>query len=126
MKKTHNQDQGRRAHYLANLGGLVVLAGLEDTKPNLLLGAMVRLETQLKALDSTTLLKLESIGSNLLSERNAEKRAFNAYATEQNTTRFDLTQPQVEMIIKGLGGSVPAMRTDLEVELRRLLRKKNG
>ena len=38
----HGKEQGLRVHYLANLGGLVALAGLDLEPPDFLLGALAQ------------------------------------------------------------------------------------
>lgn len=43
---SHTKDQGLRLHKLAKLGGLVVLAGLENIDAALLLGAFLELAAQ--------------------------------------------------------------------------------
>ena len=35
----HSEEQGLRVHHLANLGGLIALAGLDREPPDFLLGA---------------------------------------------------------------------------------------
>ena len=36
----HTREQGLRVHHLANLGGLVAIAGLDREPPDLLLGGL--------------------------------------------------------------------------------------
>ena len=37
----HSREQGLRVHHLANLGGLIALAGLDREPPDFLLGALI-------------------------------------------------------------------------------------
>jgi len=39
----HTREQGLRVHHLANLGGLVAIAGLDREPPDLLLGGLLEL-----------------------------------------------------------------------------------
>lgn len=41
----HSHEQGLRVHHLANLGGLIALAGLDLESPDFLLGALLSEET---------------------------------------------------------------------------------
>ncbi len=38
---THTREQGVRVHYLANLGGLMAVAGLDHHPPDFLLGILL-------------------------------------------------------------------------------------
>jgi len=48
----HTAEQGQRVHWLANLGGLVAIAGLEEVEPDLLLGALLSVAAQLRRPDA--------------------------------------------------------------------------
>jgi hypothetical protein len=39
----HSQEQGLRVHHLANLGGLIAIAGMDLEPPDFLLGALLSL-----------------------------------------------------------------------------------
>jgi hypothetical protein len=118
----HTLEEGQRVHYLANLGGLVAIAGLEDIEPALLLGAFIEMNTRLRQLSSERLTALKQKGSQALHNRQSEKRSFKSWQRAQSSERFDLTRAQMQALITTLGGKVPALEKDLVSELRRLLR----
>ena len=72
----HSLEQGQRVHYLANLGGIVVIAGLGDLEPDLLLGALLSVASQLARSDPRRDARLRTAGSAVLDARASAKRAF--------------------------------------------------
>jgi hypothetical protein len=125
MTKTthlHSLAEGQRVNYLANLGGLVVLAGLDETEPQLLLGALTQMRKQLEKLPAERKLELKKMGEEKLIARNAEKRSFKLWQRSQQTERFDFTQEQMKKMIVAMGGKLPALEKDISSELWRLLR----
>ena len=105
MSRTeHSPEQGQRLHYLANLGGLVVIAGLEDLEPDLLLGALLSVASQLRRPDTHRDARLRRAGSAALDARAAAKRAFAAHQRAQNLHSVYLTSQQCRGLIRELGG----------------------
>jgi hypothetical protein len=121
-KKSHGLAEGQRVHYLANLGGLVTISGLEHVEPNLLLGALCEVEKRLNQISSTRLAELKQLGQTKLAARSAEKRSFKSWQRAQQTERFDLTLSQMKKLIVLVGGNLPALEKDVGSELRRILR----
>jgi hypothetical protein len=77
----HTKKQGLRVHKLANLGGLVAIAGLENIDPAVLLGSFIQLAEQLPHLPLNNVDQLRAIGLHKLRERKSEKRAYQASHT---------------------------------------------
>lgn len=123
MMSTHTLAEGQRVNYLANLGGLVVIAGLELIDPAVLLGALSEVARKLPTLPKTRFENLRQIGDQKLKDRQAQKRAFKAWQRAEQTERFDLTQDQMRTLILYLGGKVPALEKDIGSELRVLLKR---
>lgn len=119
--RAHESQSGRRVHYLANLGGLVVIAELDKLEPNLLMGILKRVQAKLATLSDEKKAALSEAGLQTLQARNAQKRSFSVWQREQNTTRFDLNKPQIAALIAVLDGKLPALEKDYASELWRLL-----
>lgn len=119
----HTLTEGQRVHYLSNLGGLVVIAGLEQVEPDILLGALSEVARKLPTLPQARLQELRHIGDEKLQSRKAEKRAFKAWQRAEQTERFDLTRTQMLKLILHLGGKIPALEKDIGSELRVLLKR---
>jgi hypothetical protein len=100
----HSPEQGQRVHYLANLGGLVVIAGLEDLEPDLLLGALLLVASQLVRPDARRDARLRRAGSAALDARAAAKRAFAAHQRAKDLHPVYLTSHQCRGLIRELGG----------------------
>lgn len=115
----HTKEQGLRVHKLANLGGLVAIAGLENVEPTLLLGLFLDLAKQLPHFSLQQLELLNAIGLQKLRDRNSEKRA---YKMQKTDTEFNLSMADIKKIIIKLGGKIPVFEKDLMPELRRLMR----
>lgn len=115
------QTQGQRVHYLANLGGLVVLAGLENLSPDLLLGMLMTAQKQLTVLPPVKKSALQQLGEKALKARASHKRSFKAWQKNLEAERFDFSKTQMEKLIMKLGGSVPTLTKDISAELQRLV-----
>lgn len=118
----HTREQGLRVHGLANLGGLVAIAGLEDTEPDLLLGVLAEVADRLPSMRSARLAQLAHRGGEMLRQRNAEKRAWKARERALDLHRVDLTSGQIRVLIRALGGEPPSAREHLVAALSDLLR----
>ncbi len=105
---THTAEQGVRVHYLANLGGLVAVAGLDHHPPDFLLGVLLEVATRVPHLPEERQAQLRARGQARLEERAAEKRAWKAWATAEHLHRLDLRTAEVQQIIAALGGTAPA------------------
>ena len=77
MKHTH--EQGQRVNYIANLGGLVVLAGLSTLEPEVLLGVLLEAKIRADEGGEAFLADAARVGSAALKVRAAEKRAWKSY-----------------------------------------------
>jgi hypothetical protein len=103
-RREHSPEQGQRVHYLANLGGLVVIAGLGDREPDLLLGALLAVASQLAHPDARRDARLRRAGSAALDARAAAKCAFAAHQRAKNLHSVYLTSEQCRRLIRELGG----------------------
>ena len=119
--KNHSVAEGQRVHYLANLGGLVVIAGLENYPPNLLVGGMAAIHKRLQQLSPNDQEKLKGQGDTILKQRAADKVSFKRWQRSQQSQRFDFTHDQIKKLIKKLGGEIPVLEKDLASELLRLV-----
>jgi hypothetical protein len=100
----HTREQGLRLHHLANLGGLVALAGLDREPPGLLLGALLRMAGSLAELPERRRAELASIGSEKLNERASAKRAWKSWARANRLHNLTLSDEQIRRILAALGG----------------------
>lgn len=108
-KLEHTPEQGQRVHWLANLGGLVVIAGLEQYEPELLVGALVSIAAQLARGNAERDERIRTLGAKTLKARGAEKRAFAAYQRARNLHAVYLTSEQCRRLLDVLGcEEVPA------------------
>lgn len=121
MAILHTREQGLRVHGLANLGGLVAIAGLEDVEPPLLLGLLLEVADRLPAIDPGPREALTERGRQRLDERNAEKRAWKAFQRARDLHRVDLTSDQVRTLLRALGAPIPGSNEDLVVALSEAL-----
>jgi hypothetical protein len=111
--ETHTKEQGLRVHHLANLGGLVAIAGLDSEPPDLLLGALLRIANDLPNFTSDERRLIASAGHKKLDERGAEKRAFNSWLRAKKLHNLTLTGDQIARIITALGSSAPSDQAGL-------------
>ena len=102
---THTAAQGVRVHYLANLGGLVAVAGLDHYPPDLLLGVLLEVAVRLPLVPADRRAALCARGRARLEARAAEKRAWKAWARAQGLHRLDLSTTEVHQLITALGGT---------------------
>ena len=100
----HSLEQGQRVHCLANLGGLVVIAGLEHLEPDLLLGALLSVAPQLGRPNPHRDARLRRAGGEALDARAAAKRVFAAHQRAKNLHSVYLTSEQCRRLIRELGG----------------------
>jgi hypothetical protein len=105
-ERLHTKTQGQRVHYLANLGGLVVLSGLEHTEPDMLLGSFLTVADELPRLSREKRTALRARGQARLTERGAEKRAWHAWQRSQTLHPVVLTSTQLHRLIRALGATV--------------------
>ena len=104
----HTREQGLRLHHLANLGGLVALAGLDREPPDLLLGALLRMAASLADLSERRRAELTSVGSEKLNERASAKRAWKSWARANRLHNLTLSEVQIRRILAALGGGKQA------------------
>ena len=103
----HTREQGLRVHHLANLGGLIAVAGLDREPPDFLLGALVSMAHERDALSSEERAKVSSLGREKLDERATAKRAWKSWRRSQELHSLTLSSLQMNRLIKALGGRQP-------------------
>ncbi|MGO9267157.1 MAG: conjugal transfer protein TraD [Candidatus Binataceae bacterium] len=113
----HSQEQGLRVHHLANLGGLIALAGLDLEPPDFLLGALLSVAQEAKALSAGQRQQVAALGRKKLDQRATGKRAWKSWTRAQDLHALTLSSTQVKEIIAALGGQVPAEPTRLVLAL---------
>ena len=118
----HTSEQGQRVHYLANLGGLVVIAGLAQLDPELLLGVLGEVASRVPKLTAHRHAELRAHGKARLAERGAEKRAWAAWQQAQHLHQVVLTTAQLQHLIHILGGTPPTRTEELSAVVASLLR----
>ena len=118
---THSKGQGLRVHHLTNLGGLVAIAGLDSQPPDLLLGALLKLATELSNSSNGRLRELASIGHKKLDERGTAKRAFNSWLRANSLHNVTLSSEQIARIVEALGIAAPTDRSALVPALTAVL-----
>ena len=106
----HTREQGLRVHGLANLGGLLAIAGLEEVEPDLLLGALLEVAERLPQLRPERRGSIAERGKEALQRRNAEKRAWRARERARDLHAVDLTSDQIRELVRALGVEPPAER----------------
>jgi len=117
----HTREQGVRVHVLANLGGLVAIAGLEHVEPDLLLGALLEVGERLPQMKPSLVERMRALGAAKLDERGSGKRAWRARERGLDLHAVHLTSEQLRVILRALGAEVPAQREDLSAALSRAL-----
>lgn len=103
----HTQEQGLRVHHLANLGGLIAIAGLDREPPDFLLGALISVAQERDALTPEQRAKVASLGREKLDERATGKRAWKSWRRSQDLHSLMLTGAQMRRLIESLGGNAP-------------------
>ncbi len=117
----HTREQGVRVHVLANLGGLVAIAGLEHVEPDLLLGALLEVGERLPQMKPSLVERMRARGAAKLDERGSGKRAWRARERGLDLHALHLTSEQIRVILRALGAAVPTQREDLSAALSRAL-----
>jgi hypothetical protein len=117
----HTKEQGLRVHHLANLGGLLAIAGLDQQPPDLLLGTFLEIAKRLPELSAARLAKLASTGHAKLDERASAKRAWTSWRRAKDLHAVTLTSSQLARVIAALGGTVPRDTAQLPGAMAALL-----
>lgn len=120
----HTREQGLRVHVLANLGGLVAIAGLEHIAPDLLLGALLEVSARLPQMKPSRQNEMKSRGGAKLEERGSGKRAWLARERALDLHALHLTSDQIRVILSALGAPVPQKREELPTALSSALRER--
>ena len=119
----HTHEQGLRVHHLANLGGLVAIAGLDREPPDFLLGALMSVAEETKALSPEQRARVASAGRRKLEERAGAKRAWRSWRQSRNLHSLLLSGAQMERLIEALGGEPPEHPGNLIGALTALLKE---
>jgi len=117
----HTREQGLRVHHLANLGGLVAIAGLDREPPDLLLGGLLELAARLPDLPATRRAAIASVGRVKLDTRATSKRAWKSWSRSKELHSFTLSSEHIRRIIGALGGDEPRDSAELPRMMLRLL-----
>ena len=117
----HSHEQGLRVHHLANLGGLIALAGLDLEPPDFLLGALLSVAEETGKLTAAQRAQVATIGRRKLDERATGKRAWKSWRRAQELHAVTLSTAQVRDIIEALGGQAPENPTHLMLALSQAL-----
>ena len=113
----HTREQGIRVHVLANLGGLVAIAGLEHVEPDLLLGALLEVGDRLPQLKPSIRERMRARGAEQLDDRGSSKRAWRARERGLDLHAVHLTSDQIRVLLRTLEAPVPSAREDLPAAL---------
>ena len=117
----HTREQGLRVHHLANLGGLVAIAGLDREPPDLLLGGLLELAARLPDLPAPRRAAIASVGRVKLDTRATSKRAWKSWSRSKELHSFTLSSEHLRRIIGALGGDEPRDSAELPRMMLRLL-----
>jgi hypothetical protein len=117
----HTREQGLRVHHLANLGGLVAIAGLDREPPDLLLGGLLELAARLPDLPATRRAAIASAGRVKLDTRATSKRAWKSWSRSKELHGLMLSSDHIRRIIGALGGDEPCNSAELPRMMLRLL-----
>src|SRR5215472_3306212 len=117
----HSQQQGLRVHHLANLGGLIAIAGLDLEPPDFLLGALLSLAQEAAKLKGEQRAQVASMGRSKLNERATGKRAWKSWNRARQLQAITLSTYQLRDIIEALGGEAPEDATQLPLALSQIL-----
>jgi hypothetical protein len=99
----HTREQGIRLHYLASLGGLVAVAGLDRHPPDFLLGLLLAVATREPQLTPTQRTEFSARGQARLEERGTQKRAWSAWRVAKELHRLDLSTAEIRRLLAALG-----------------------
>src|SRR2546428_5185416 len=94
MGTGRSREQGWRVHHLANLGGLIALAGLDLEPPDFLLGALLSVAQEATRLTTSQRAHVASIGRRKLDERATGKRAWKSWRRAQDLHAITLSGRQ--------------------------------
>src|SRR5215469_12748515 len=117
----HSHEEGLRVHHLANLGGLIAIAGLDLEPPDFLLGALLSLAHEAASLSTEERGQIAAIGRDKLDERATGKRAWKSWNRARELHAVTLSNTQLRDIIEALGGDPPQDPTQLPLVLSRIL-----
>jgi hypothetical protein len=117
----HTREQGLRVHHLANLGGLVAIAGLDREPPDLLLGGLLELAARLPDLPATRRAAIASAGRVKLDTRATSKRAWKSWSRSKELHSLTLSSEHLRRIVGALGGEEPRDSAELPRMMLRLL-----
>jgi len=117
----HTREQGLRVHHLANLGGLVAIAGLDREPPDLLLGGLLELAARLPDLAATRRAAIASVGRVKLDTRATSKRAWKSWSRSKELHSLTLSSEHLRRIVSALGGEEPSDSAELPRMMLRLL-----
>jgi hypothetical protein len=117
----HTREQGLRVHHLANLGGLVAIAGLDREPPDLLLGGLLELAARLPDLSATRRAAIASAGRVKLDTRATSKRAWKSWSRSKELHSLTLSSEHLRRIVGALGGEEPRDSAELPRMMLRLL-----
>jgi hypothetical protein len=117
----HTREQGLRVHHLANLGGLVAIAGLDREPPDLLLGGLLELAARLPDLPATRRAAIASVGRVKLDTRATSKRAWKSWSRSKELHSLTLSSEHLRRIVSALGGEEPRDSAELPRMMLRLL-----
>src|ERR1700736_4096116 len=117
----HTKEQGLRVHHLANLGGLIALAGLDHQPPDLLLGSLMEVARRLTELPQDRRVEIASAGRSKLDERATAKRAWKSWSRARELHNLTLSASQIRAIIRALGDTPPSDSSALPHVMLRLL-----
>ncbi len=119
----HTKEQGLRVHHLANLGGLLAIAGLDQQPPDLLLGAFLEIAKRLPELSAARLAEIASTGHAKLDERASAKRAWKSWQRAKDLHAVTLTSSQIARVIAALGATPPSDSAQLPSAMAALLNR---
>jgi len=117
----NRKEQGLRVHHLANLGGLVALAGLDLEPPDFLLGALLSIAREAPTLTPEQRAEIAAMGQVKLDERATGKRAWTSWKQARELHGLTLSSAQMRRVIAALGGTAPSENEALEPALMRAL-----
>src|SRR5205807_9244926 len=96
---THTREQGVRVHYLANLGGLLAVAGLDHHPPDLLLGILLEVAARVPQLSEQRRTELRARGQARLEVPAPDKRAGIAWQEAPALHRLDLSTAETRRLL---------------------------
>jgi len=117
----HTKEQGLRVHHLANLGGLLAIAGLDQQPPDLLLGTFIEIAKRLPELSAARIAEITSAGHAKLEERASAKRAWKSWKRAKDLHAVMLTSSQIARVIAALGATAPSDSAQLPSAMAALL-----